>query len=120
MASAATEERIWMAMVNNSDDEHMADNEFNNFTILKNDIFFSEEENKEEIQRLTNHLKEQLKIAKLSKLMYPYDDQDFMLNAQNFSDSADDKNNAGAAAMTIDSENEEVEVDPYWTKIKVD
>jgi hypothetical protein len=34
---------------------------------------------------------------------------------------SDNKNNAGAAAMTIDSENkEEVEVDPYWTKIKVD
>jgi hypothetical protein len=53
--------------------------------------------------------------------MYPYDDQDFMLNACNFSDSSDDEDNAGAAAMTIDSENkEEVEVDSSWTKIQVD
>jgi hypothetical protein len=53
--------------------------------------------------------------------MYSYDNQDFMLNAQNFSDLSDDKNNAGAAAITIDSENkEELEVNSYWTKIKVD
>jgi hypothetical protein len=44
-----------------------------------------------------------------------------MLDACNFSDSSDNKDNAGAAAMTIDSENkDEVEVYPYWTKIKVD
>ena len=44
-----------------------------------------------------------------------------MLDAQNFSDLSNDENNAGAAAMTVDSENkEEVEMDPYWTKIKVD
>ena len=44
-----------------------------------------------------------------------------MLDARNFSDSSDDENNAGAAAMTVDSENEEeIEMDPYWTKIKVD
>ena len=44
-----------------------------------------------------------------------------MLDARNFSDLSDDKNNARAAAMTVDSENkEEVEMDPYWTKIKID
>jgi hypothetical protein len=120
-ASAAVEEGVWMAMVNDSDDEHMADDQFNNFTISEDDIFFSEEEEEEEIQRLTNCLKKQLKIAELARLMYPCDDRDFMFDAHNLSDSSDDEDNAGAVAMTIDSENEEeVEVDPYWTKIKID
>jgi hypothetical protein len=97
----------------------LANNKFNDFTISEDNIFFSEDE--EEIQRLTNCLKKQLKIAELAKLMYPYNDRDFMLNTQNFSDSSDDEDNTGATAMTIDSENEEeVKVDPYWTKIKVD
>jgi hypothetical protein len=118
---AMIEEGVWMTMVNNSDDEHMADDKFNDFTISEDDIFFSEEEEEEEIQGLTNHLKKQLKIAELAKLMYSYNDWDFMLDTHKFSDSSDDEDNAGAAAMTIDSENEEeVEVDPYWTKIKVD
>jgi hypothetical protein len=44
-----------------------------------------------------------------------------MLNPQNFMHFSDDDNNTGAAAMTIESESKnKVEVDPYWTKVKVD
>ena len=49
MASAAAEDGVWMAIVNNSDDEHMADDEFDDFTISEDDIFFSDKESKEEI-----------------------------------------------------------------------
>ena len=48
-ASAAAEDGVWMAIVNNSNDEHMADNEFNNFTISEDDISFSDKESEEEI-----------------------------------------------------------------------
>jgi hypothetical protein len=54
MASTAVEEGVWMAVVNNSNDKHMANDEFNDFTISEDNIFFSEEK-EEEIQRLTNH-----------------------------------------------------------------
>jgi hypothetical protein len=39
-----------MAMVNNSDDEHMADDEFNDFTISKDNIFFSEEKKRRNLK----------------------------------------------------------------------
>ena len=95
--STVVEEGVWMAIANDSGDEHMADDEFNNFTILEDDIFFSDEENKG-IQTLTNWLKKQLKLTELSKYVYPYDDPNFMLNTQNFTDSSDDDNNMGAFA----------------------
>ena len=49
MASAAAEDRVWMAIANDSDDEHMANDEFDDFAISEDDIFFSDEESKEEI-----------------------------------------------------------------------
>ena len=57
MASAVVEEGVWMVVANDSGDKHMANDEFNDFTISEDNLFFSEEENKEEIQRLTNFLK---------------------------------------------------------------
>jgi hypothetical protein len=64
--------------------------------------FLRKEIRKIEVKRLTNCLKKQLKITNLFKYVYPYDNRDFMLNAQNFTDSSDDDNNTGAAAMAIE------------------
>ena len=44
-----------------------------------------------------------------------------MLDAWNFTDSSDDNNNMGAITITVESEFEdEMEINPYWTKVKVD
>ena len=44
-----------------------------------------------------------------------------MLNTPNITDSSDDNNNTGTAAIMIESESEDkVEIDPYWSKIKTD
>ena len=113
------EEGVWMAAVNDSNDENMADDEFNDFTISEDDMVFSEEEDKEGIKKITSQLKEQLKIEELFKYSYPYDDPDYMLNAQNFTDSSNDDDNTGAAAI-IESESEnKVEINPYWSRIKM-
>ena len=107
-----------MAVVSNSDNENMADNEFDNFTISDNDLFFEDNDGNTEAI-LTKDMKD-LKISKTSKpITYPYDDvYDFCKDSMNSSD--DDNNAAGAAAMTVESEEEsETEVNPYWTKINV-
>ena len=114
IASAVVEEGVWMAITNDSEDERMADNKFHNFTILEEDLFFSDKENeKKEVQKLTKCLERELKIADLLKYIHPYDNPDFMLNAQNFTNSSNDDDNTDAAAM-IESESEnEVEIDAY-------
>ena len=35
---------MWMAVADNSDDENMADNKFDDFTIFENELFFEENE----------------------------------------------------------------------------
>ena len=110
-----------MAAVNDSDDENMANDEFDDFTISEDDMFFSEEEHEEGIKKLTSQLKKQLKIEELFKYSYPYNDPpDYMLNTQNFTDFSDDDNNTGAAAMIKSESENEVEINPYWSKIKTD
>ena len=99
-----------MAVVSNSDDENMADDEFNDFTVLNDDLFFEDDDgNTEAILTKVN-----LKISKTSKpITYPYDD---IYNfCKDSTDSSDDDNNAaGATAMTVESEEEsEMEVNPY-------
>ena len=80
-ASAVVEEGVWMAITNDSEDEHMANSEFDNFTISEEDLLFSDEGNEEkEVQKFTKCLKRELKIADLLKYIHPYDDPDFMLN----------------------------------------
>jgi hypothetical protein len=110
-ASPVAEEGVWMAITSNSDNGHMANNKFNDFTISEDNLFFSEEENeKNEVQRLINRLKKQLKILKYT---YPYDDPDFMLNDQNFTNFSDN-DNTGAVAITIKSGSEDkIEINPY-------
>ena len=117
------EDGVWMAIANNSGDEDMADNEFDDFTISDDDLFFFEDEDEDEdgnILDLTTRLKRLLKISDPAKhATYPYDNPDYFLDARNFTDSSDDEQ--GAVAMKVSSESDnEVEIDPYWFNIKVD
>ena len=111
-------EGVWMAVLSNSDDENIADDEFDNFTISDNDLFFEDNDGNTEAI-LTKDMKN-LQISKTFKpTTYPYNDvYDFCKDSM---DSSDDNNNAtGAAAMTVESEEEsKMEVNPYWTKINV-
>ena len=104
-----------MAVVSDSDNENMADDDFDDFTILDDNLFFEDNDGNTEAI-LTKDMKN-LKISETSKpITYPYNDvYDFCKDSM---DSSDDDNNAtGAAAMSVESEEEsEMEVNPYWTK----
>ena len=108
-----------MAVVSNSDNENMADDEFDDFTVSNDDLFFEDNDGNTEAI-LTKDMKN-LKISETSKpITYPYDDvYDFCKDSM---DSSNDDNNAtGATAMTVESEEEsEMEVNLYWTKINID
>ena len=114
------EDRVWMAMANSSGDE-MTDSEFNDFTISKDDLFFFEDEDEDSSTLdLTMRLKRLLKISDPSKyIAYPYDNLDYFMDATNFTDSSNDKQGATAMKVLSESDNE-VEIDPYWSKITVD
>ena len=45
--AGAVVEGVWMAITNDSEDKCMADDKFDDFTISEEDLFFSDEENKE-------------------------------------------------------------------------
>ena len=111
-------EGVWMAVVSNSDNENMADNEFDDFTVLNDNLFFEDNDGNTEAI-LTKDMKN-LKISETSKpITYSYDDvYDFCKDSMDSSD--DDNNAAGATAMTMESEEEsEMEVNLCWTKINV-
>ena len=102
VASTAEEDSVWMAMANNSDDENMANSEFNDFTVSEEDLFFKKDED-DNVTDLTTHLKRLLKIADPSKYpTYPFDNPDYLLDTHNFTDSSDDEQ--GAMAMKVSSE----------------
>lgn len=102
-----------MAIVNDSGDENIANNKFKDFEISENDLFFFEDD--QEVTDPAAHLKKLLKIFR--KL--PYDNPHDISNIKDFTDFSDD-NNKGAAAMQVASESDsEVEINPYWSKIKV-
>ena len=114
------EDGVWMAMANSSGDE-MTDSEFNNFTISKDDLFFFEDEDEDSSTLdLTMCLKWLLKISDPSiYIAYPYDNPDYFMDATNFTDSSNDEQGATAIKVLSESDNE-VEIDPYWSKITVD
>ena len=56
VASTAEEDGVWMAMANNSDDENMADSEFDDFTVSEEELFFEDDED-DNVTDLTTHLK---------------------------------------------------------------
>ena len=116
--TAGDEDGIWMAIASNSDDEKMADNEFDDFEVSDDDLFISEEG--EEVTDLTVHLKRILNIPNSPQYMPHLDDnpKDF-LNKHYSTNSSDDEQ--GAVAMQVSSESDsEVEINPYWSKVRID
>lgn len=110
-----------MALTDVSGDEDMADNEFNNFTILDEDLLiFKEGNDDQEVLNPTDHLKQILKISNPhTHAQYPYENPYDLFVSQNLTDSSDD-DNAGAAIMIQSKSKSEEEADPYWAKIKID
>ena len=51
-------------------------------------------------------------------MTYSYDDPDYFRDAHNFTDLSDDEQ--GAVAMTVESESDNEELNPYWMKIKAE
>ena len=116
LANTAEEDGVWMAMTSNSDDKNMANSELNDFTVSENELFFFEDNSDEDkegnILDLTTQLKWLLKISDPSKYTtYPYDDPDYFCDVHNFADSSDDEQ--GAVAMTVESESNNEELNPY-------
>ena len=107
-----------MAMANVSEDEEMADNKFEDFTISEAEIFFFKEEDGS-IEDLTTHLKWILKITDPSKYtIYPFNDPNYFLNKENFTNSSNDEQGAVAMKVTLDSDSE-AEMEPYWQKVEM-
>ena len=102
VANTVTEDGVWMAIADISEDESMewANNEFDDFAISDDELFF-EDEDEEEIEnvlRLTSDLKRLLKISDPSQnITYPYDNPEYFLDPRNFIDLFDDEE--GAVAM---------------------
>ena len=117
LANTVVEDGVWMAVTNASDDEGMADTEFEDFTIAEDELFFEEDEDGN-VTDLTTRLKQLLKISDPSKYAtYPYDDPDYFRDARNFTDSSDDEQ--GAVAMKVASGSDsDVEINPYWLEIR--
>ena len=117
---AEEEDGVWMAIANNSDDEEMADDEFNDFEISDDDLFIFEESENSKVSDLTTRLKWILKIPDSPQyIVYPDDNPNNSLDKRSFTDSSDDEQ--GAVAMQILSESDsEIEIDPYWSKVKID
>ena len=119
-ANAATgdEEGVWMAYLEDSGDEYMADTEFDDFTISDEELFYMEEEEEErEVKDITAYLKKVLKISESSQC--PYDNPRSIFDATEDTDSSDDEGKAVAMQVESDSD-EEPDIDPYWSKIVVD
>ena len=110
-----------MAFTSNSGDKHMADdedNEFSNFTICQDELFFDADEESEVTTNLTDQIEQWLNISKPTKYKYLYNDHDYMMDTCNFTDLSDNDNNSGATAIMVVSNSDSP--DPYWVKVKVD
>ena len=106
-----------MAATNNSDDEHMADDKFDDFKISEERLFFFKEDNNESNKELINELK-QLKLSRDPKPLAHYS-YDKLYDFCNTTISSDD--DAGTATIIIDSETKsDVEINPYWVKVTID
>ena len=119
-ANAAEEEGVWMAVASDSDNECMADDEFDDFEISEDDLFFFDEEsdNGNNEESLTHDLRH-LQLSEVPKPMSQYSNNDLYDFCKTSTDSSDE--NAGAAAITIDSESgSDVEINPYWLNVTVD
>ena len=120
-ANTADEEGVWMAVAKDSDDENMADDEFEDFVISTDDLFYfdevdSDEDDEEDLTDALKHL--QVSDTSNPLIQYSYDDLYHFCKAP--IDSSDD-DDAGAAAITIDSEStSDEEINPYWQNVTID
>jgi hypothetical protein len=119
--TASEEDGVWMAVTSDSNNENMADNEFDDFMVSDDDLFiYKDKYNKEsKVPDLATHLKKLLKIFDTAKNpILSYDNPTNILNTRDLTDSSNNKQ--GAVAMQISSEfDSKVEIDPYWSKITV-
>ena len=116
------EDSVWMAFVDNSGDEDIADTEFDDFRVCQNDLFLLDDGTDDDNSdfNIVTHLKNLLNDSDPSKHMgYPYNDPNDFYNIQDSTDSSDDEGAAAAMQVMSDSDNE-VNIDPYWSKILVD
>ena len=105
-----------MAATNYSNDEHMADNKFDDFKISEEELFFFKEDNNEINKELTNELK-QLKLSKDSKPLAYYSHNKLYDFCNTMVSSDDD---AGTATIIIDSGTKsDVKINPYWVKVTI-
>ena len=115
LANTTDEDGVWMAATNDSNNKHMADNEFDDFEISEEELFFFEDNN-ESNKELTNELK-QLKLFKDPKPLAHYS-YNKLYDFCNTTVSSDD--NTGTTAIIIDSETESnVEINSYWVKVTI-
>jgi hypothetical protein len=104
-------EGVWMAVINDSGDKDMADN---NFEVAEDSLLFFEDN--ENVKDLATHLKKLLNIT-----TPPYNNPHDIFDVEDSTDSSDN-DDTSAAAMQVTSEFEsdsEIEINPYWSKIKV-
>src|SRR5277367_791267 len=73
-----------------------------------------------EDEDLATHLRKLLKITDTSKAVYPYDNpNDLYSMLEKDTDSSDD-DGAAAAMQVVSESDDEIDIDPYWSKIAVD
>ena len=116
------EDGVWMAFVDNSGDEDMADTKFDNFRVCQDDLLLLDDATDDEDGDfdIVTHLKALSSDSNHSKhIEYPYDDPKDFFDTQDFTDSSNDEGAAAAMQAMLDSDNE-VKIDPYWSRISVD
>ena len=123
--AAGDDDGVWMALVDDSGDEKM-DTKFDDFEVFE-DLFEDDlgcDENEEDMNdggaNITANF-EKLTILDVSKrIAYPYDNPNNLFDIkEEDTDSSDDESTAVAMQVMSDSENE-VDIDPYWSKVTVD
>ena len=92
VANIAGEDGVWMAIVSNSDDEEMADDELNDFEISDDDLLIFEESEGSQVSNLTTLLKWILKIP--DSPQYTDNTPKDPLDRWNFTNSSNDEQGA--------------------------
>ena len=110
-----------MAFVDGSGNKDMADTEFDDFRVCQDDLLLLDNATDDEDGDfdIVTHLKALSSDSNRSKhIEYPYNDsKDF--DTQDFTDSSDDEG-AAAAMQAVSDSDDEVKIDPYWSRILAD
>ena len=113
---AESEDGVWMASISDSGDEGMADSEFDDFMDTADDFEDSDDEDGKIID-VTDHLKWVLHITTVPP---SYDVPNNLYDMLNTTDSSSDDEQGVTMQVMSDSDDDEVEINPYWSKIIVD